>query len=114
MVDEFLEKVAGKADVTDNELIAQAEEDVKFHENALAELKIEKDINFRLNSIVVENIKPLEVNHEYQKVDEYWTLQKELTKIAINRSMREFDMRIAQTQKAVDAKKENLRQMKGE
>lgn len=112
--DEFLQKLEGRADITDAELIQKAEADLALHEDALKDTILERELQEKLNLIVMENLKPLELTHEYQKVDEYWTLQKEFTKLAVKRKLIDYDMRIEQIKKAIEQKAKHLKELKGE
>jgi hypothetical protein len=114
MTDEFMEKLKGRADIGDAELIDKAEKDLALHKDALVDTIKERELQEKLNKIVMDNLKPLELTFEYQKVPEYWELQKEFTALAVKRKLIDYDMRIEQITKAIEAKENNIKDLKGE
>jgi hypothetical protein len=114
MADEFMEKLQGRADIGEAELVARAEADLTLHQDALVDTIKERELQHKLNVIVMDNLKPLTMTFEYQNVPEYWELQKEFTSLALKRKLIDYDMRIEQIKKAIEAKEKNIKELKGE
>lgn len=64
--------------------------------------------------VVNNNIKVLNPEHEYQKLQEFWDAQKELHTISHERSKIAHDVQMRQLEKAVNARKEEIKVLKGE
>lgn len=119
------------AEVSEEQLIANLENDIKAYENAL-ESAIKSKENYIAQLELDEKIWAIleaegsfkrcaEPNFEFEKNEEYWELQRQKNMFKIRESraqaqgqVKQFDIQIESTEKALEDSKKKLADIKGE
>lgn len=116
MADEksYLKQVESGKVKTDEEVIEQAEAALRDMEYQGELEERNWDAQEKLYQVVNNNIRVLNPEHEYQKVDEFWELQRELHTIAHERSKIQHDGTMRQIAKAISEREKQLKDLKGE
>jgi len=115
--------------VSEDQLLVNLQNDVEAYTKALETAKKEKDnyneqlaIDHELWDILLAKnaLRKLDPQHEYEKNDRYWELQEAKFgyKVRMDKAMaegrsKEFDIRIGQTEEALERAKEKLERFSG-
>lgn len=88
---------------------------------ALLDMRLQKQLELdnqllqkRLFDVVSNNLRVLEPKSEFEKLDEYWDVYKQLHANDFAKKMVEFDARLGQLDKAIAAREERVRELTGD
>lgn len=94
--------------------IEKQEKDVQRHILLLDNIKKDWAVKCREFELLKTSARIIEPKYEYQKLDEYWAIQNDYRELEQQRQKIDFDDRIAQLEKVIKAKQDELARLKGE
>ena len=86
-------------------------ENIKILEKSLSLLEKERDASIKLHRVTEAHPKILKAEYEFQELDEFWDVVKELNRVKNERSILAIDSQISQTRKNLASNKAQLEQM---